>query len=169
MTRKEMLAMVRKLIADEQATGFTEGGNLEEPEGTQELENYLNRAVDEYSKAQAAKKDVRLMKTMTVANGGNLPEDYLAFCGVVPVTLNGKIINYYNPAMAATMPIRYFARLPYVTKFGNINENEQLPYDEDQAIAICSLAAVYALNKHEADVSQDLALLGYGASTNAKS
>ena len=46
MTRKEMLAMVRKLIADEQATGFTEGGNLEEPEGTQELENYLNRAVE---------------------------------------------------------------------------------------------------------------------------
>ena len=53
MTRKEILAMVRKLIADEQATGFTEGGNLEEPEGTQELENYLNRAVDEYSKRQA--------------------------------------------------------------------------------------------------------------------
>ena len=164
MTRKEMLAMVRKLIADEQATGFTEGGNLEETEGTQELENYLNRAVDEYSKAQAAKRDVRLMKTMTVANGGKLPDDYLAFCGVVPVTVNGKIVNYYNPAMAAKMPMRYFARLPYVTAY---NETAALPYDEDQAIAICSLAAVYALNKHEADVTQDLALLGYGASAGA--
>ncbi len=166
MTRKEMLAMVRKLIADEQATGFTEGGNLEEPEGTQELENYLNRAVDEYSKAQAAKRDVRLMKTMTVRDGGNLPDDYLAFCGVVPVTVNGKIVNYYNPALAAAMPIRYLARLPYVTAY---SETVTLPYDQDQAIAICSLAAVYALNKHEADVTQDLALLGYGASTNAKS
>lgn len=164
-----MLAMVRKLIADEQATGYTEGGNLEDPEGTQELENYLNRAVDEYSKTQATKKDVRLMKTMTVSDGGNLPEDYLAFSGVVPVTVNGKIVNYYNPAIAAKMPIRYFARLPYVTDFGNINEKEQLPYDEDQAIAICSLAAVYALNKHEADVSQDLALLGYRVSANGKS
>ncbi len=161
-----MLAMVRKLIADEQATGYTEGGNLEEPEGTQELENYLNRAVDEYSKTQAAKKDVRLMKTMTVADGENLPEDYLAFCGVVPVTVNGKIVNYYNPAIAAIMPIRYFARLPYVTYY---NETATLPYDEDQAIAICSLAAVYALNKHEADVSQDLALLGYRVSANGKS
>ena len=166
MTRKEMLAMVRKLIADEQATGFTEGGNLEEPEGTQELENYLNRAVDEYSKAQATKRDVRLMKTMTVANGGKLPDDYLAFCGVVPVTVNGKIVNYYNPALASTMPIRYLARLPYVTAY---SETATLPYDQDQAIAICSLAAVYALNKHEADVTQDLALLGYGVSANAKS
>lgn len=164
MTRNQMLAMVRKLIADEQATGYTEGGNLEQPEGTQELENYLNRAVDEYSKIQAAKKDVRLMKTMTVADGGNLPDDYLAFCGVVPVTVNGKIVNYYNPAMAATMPIRYFARLPYVTAY---SETATLPYDEDQAIAICSLAAIYALNKHEADVTQDLALLGYGASAGA--
>ena len=166
MTRKEMLAMLRKLIADEQATGFTEGGNLEEPEGTQELENYLNRAVDEYSKAQAAKRDVRLMKTMTVRDGGNLPDDYLAFCGVVPVTVNGKIVNYYNPALAAAMPIRYLARLPYVTAY---SETATLPYDQDQAIAICSLAAVYALNKHEADVTQDLALLGYGVSPNAKS
>lgn len=166
MTRNQMLAMVRKLIADEQATGFTEGGNLEEPEGTQELENYLNRAVDEYSKTQAAKRDVRLMKTMTVANGGKLPDDYLAFCGVVPVTINGKIVNYYNPAIAATMPIRYLARLPYVTAY---KEADELPYDEDQSIAICSLAAVYALNKHEADVTQDLALLGYGVSPNAKS
>ena len=106
------------------------------------------------------------MKTMTVANGGKLPDDYLAFCGVVPVTVNGKIVNYYNPAMASIMPIRYFARLPYVTAY---NETDTLPYDEDQSINICSLAAVYALNKHEADVSQDLALLGYGASTNAKS
>ena len=166
MTRKQIIAMVRKLIADEQATGFTEGGNLEDPEGTQELENYLNRAVDEYSKAQAAKKDVRLMKTMTVSNGGKLPDDYLAFCGVVPVTVNGKIINYYNPTIAAAMPIRYLARLPYVTDY---KETDELPYDEDQSIAICSLAAVYALNKHEADVSQDLALLGYGASANGKS
>ncbi len=61
MTQKQLLALVRKLINDEQATGFTEGGNLEEPEGTQELLNYLDRAVDEYSKQQAAAKNVKLM------------------------------------------------------------------------------------------------------------
>ena len=48
MTKLEILSLVRKFISDEQATGFTEGGNLEEPEGTNELLSYLDRAVDEY-------------------------------------------------------------------------------------------------------------------------
>ena len=163
MTRKEILAMVRKLIADEQATGFTEGGNLEEPEGTQELENYLNRAVDEYSKRQAGLKDVRLMKEAEVKNGDKLPDDYLAFCGAMPVRVLGNKIKFY---VASTNPIlvRYLARLPYVTDYG---ENAELPYEEDQSIAISALAAIYALNKQEANVSQDLALLGYGVSSNA--
>ena len=163
MTRKEILAMVRKLIADEQATGFTEGGNLEEPEGTQELENYLNRAVDEYSKRQAGLKDVRLMKEAEVKNGDKLPDDYLAFCGAMPVRVLGNKIKFY---VASTNPIlvRYLARLPYVTDYG---ENDELPYEEDQSIVISALAAIYALNKQEANVSQDLALLGYGVSSNA--
>ena len=121
MTRKEILAMVRKLIADEQATGFTEGGNLEEPEGTQELENYLNRAVDEYSKRQAGLKDVRLMKEAEVKNGDKLPDDYLAFCGAMPVRVLGNKIKFY---VASTNPIlvRYLARLPYVTDYGDVEQ-----------------------------------------------
>ena len=59
MTRKELLALVRKLIADEQATGYTEGGNLEQPEGTQELLNYLDRAVGVHSERRASAGDVR--------------------------------------------------------------------------------------------------------------
>ncbi len=163
MTRKQILAMVRKLIADEQATGFTEGGNLEEPEGTQELENYLNRAVDEYSKRQAVAKDVRLMKESAITDGGNLPEDYLTFCGAMPVRVIGKKVKYYVPS-SNPMAIRYLARLPYVTSY---SENSELPYEADQAIAISALAAIYALNKHEYNVSQHLMLMGYGAVSNA--
>ena len=80
MTRTQMLAMLRKVINDEQATGFTEGGNLEQPEGTQELIHYLDRAIDEYSKRQAASKDIRLMKTMNVTTGSRVPNDFLALC-----------------------------------------------------------------------------------------
>lgn len=162
MTQKEMLALVRKLIADEQATGFTEGGNLEEPEGTQELLNYLDRAVDEYSKRQVAKRDVRLQKTMTVSNGRSLPNDFLEFCGAVPLNIDGGTITYYGEA--STLPVRYFARLPYVSSYG---ENSSLPYKPDQEIGIAALAAIYALNKHEFNVSQDLMLLGYGVMNNA--
>ncbi len=55
--------------------------------------------------------------------------------------------------------MRYFSRLPYVSSYG---ENSSLPYKHDQEIAITALAAIYALNKHEFNVSQDLMLLGYG-------
>ena len=80
MTQKEMLALVRKLISDEQATGFTEGGTLEEPEGTQELLNYLDRAVDDYSKRQAANADTRLVRSMTISSSNMyLPDGFLMF------------------------------------------------------------------------------------------
>lgn len=165
MTRKEILAMVRKLIADEQATGFTEGGNLEEPEGTQELENYLNRAVDEYSKRQAGVKDVRLVKETSLTDGAKLPSDYIAFCGAIPVKVIGNTIKLYVSS-SGPINVRYFARLPYVTDY---DESAVLPYEADQSIAISALAAIYALNKHEYNVSQHLMLMGYGVSGNAGS
>ena len=157
MTPNQMLAMVRKMINDEQATGFTTGGNLEEPEGTQELQTYLDRAVDEYSKRQAAAQDMRLLKTMTVSSGSTLPSDYLALCGNAPINVSSKTITFYGDE--TMMPVRYFARLPYVTSYAN---TANLPYDRDQELAICALAAIFALNKHEYNVSQDLMLLGYG-------
>ena len=147
MTQKQLIALVRKLIADEQATGFTEGGNLEEPEGTQELINYLDRAVDTYSQRQAAALDVRFVKRASITNGGRLPSD-----------LEGGITNFYGAS--GTMPIRYFARLPYVSSYG---ENDELPYEHEYEIVLAALAAIYALNKHEYNVSQHLYLLGMGA------
>lgn len=158
MTQKQLLALVRKLIADEQATGFTEGGNLEQPEGTQELINYLDRAVDTYSQRQAAALDVRFVKRASITNGGKLPSDFISFCGVVPVTVEGGVTNFYGAS--GTMPIRYFARLPYVSSY---SENQSLPYEHEYEIVLAALAAIYALNKHEYNVSQHLYLLGMGA------
>ena len=164
MNKVEILSLVRKLIADEQATGFTEGGNLEEPEGTQELLNYLDRAVDEYSIRQVANKDLRFVKRMTVVNGMDIPTDFLSFCGAVPINIENKKLYYYGEM--STLPVRYYARLPYVTAFGT---NEELPYEYDQYMSIAALAAIYSLNKHEFNVSQDLMLWGYGAASNGNS
>lgn len=164
MTQKEMLALVRKLIADEQATGFTEGGNLEEPEGTQELLNYLDRAVDEYSKRQAVGGDLNLVKRMTVTNGMALPDDFISFCGVVPLIIEGNRVTFHDGV--SSLPVRYFSRLPYVTGYA---ETAQLPYSKEQYITISALAAIYALNKHEYDVSQDLTLLGMGGAQGGNS
>ena len=161
MTQKQILALVRKIINDEQATGFTEGGNLEEPEGTQELLNYLDRAVDEYSRQQAGMNNIRFIKRMTVIDGAKLPEDFIKFCGIVPIIIDTGIMNYYGSV--ANLPVKYFARLPYVTAYG---ENVRLPYNHDDEMRIAALAAAFALNKHEFNVQQDLALLGLGNMPN---
>lgn len=162
MTKNQIIAMVRKLIADEQATGFTDGGNLEEPEGTQELLNYLDRAVDEYSKRQAAANDIRLMKETKLDNNSNLPDDFLKFCGVIPVKVIGNKVKLY--IQGTKISVRYLARLPYVTSY---SDTATLPYENDQEIAIAALAAIYALNKHEYNISQHLMLMGYGGTGNA--
>lgn len=164
MTRNQILAMLRRLISDEQATGFTEGGNMEEPEGTQELLNYLDRAVEEYSKRQANNKDVRLMKEISVLDGHKIPDDFLSFCGLIPLKVIGGKFRFYSASDDA-ITVQYMARLPYVTD-GKYNDDDVLPYDHDQCMAITALAAVYALNKNEANVTQDLLLLGYGVNQN---
>ena len=161
MTKVEMLAMLRKVINDEQATGFTEGGNLEQPEGTQELYNYLDRAVDDYSRTMADENDVRLIKRMTVSTGGTLPSDFIDFCGNVPITVEGKTMTYKGEA--SSYIVRYFARLPYVTSYA---DKATLPYDNDQAMKIIALAAIYALNKNEYNVAQDVQLLGLSRGTS---
>lgn len=161
MTPNQMLGMLRRYISDEQATGYTEGGNLEQPEGTQELLSYLDRAVYEYSRRQAVSQDLRLVKTMRVGRGVTLPDDFISLCGSVPVSISGKAVAYYGEG--AEMPVKYFARLPYVRDYGM---DAEVPYEPDQSTAIISLAAVYALNKQEYNVSQDLMLLGYGGVSN---
>lgn len=161
MTPGQMLAMLRRYISDEQATGFTDGGNLEQPEGTQELLSYLDRAVDEYSKKQASQNDLRLMRKITLVDGASLPEDFLFLCGAVPITVADKTI--YLEYGDAEIPAKYFARLPYVSSYGM---DETLPYEVDQYIGIISLAAIYALNKNEYNVTQDLMLLGYMNGSN---
>lgn len=164
MTPKELLALVRKLIADEQSTGFTEGGNLESPEGTQELLNYLDRAVDEYSQRRAEAKDTRFIRTVVPMLGARLPDDFLWFAGAVPIYTDGGVMNFYGGL--STLPVRYFARLPYVTAF---HETETLPYLHHEEMTLAALAAIYALNKHEFNVSQDLMLLGMGGIPDAES
>lgn len=163
MTKSEIIALVRKLINDEQATGYTNNANLEQPDGTGELVNYLDRAVQAFSEQLAAAGDLRLIKTLSVTNGMSIPDDFLRFAGQVPVSVTGGTFSFYGHT--TTLPVKYFARMPYVSDY---DYSDNLPYTHDQEMKIAALAAVYALNKHEFNVSQDLALLGMtGGADNA--
>ena len=160
MTRAEIIRLVRQLISDEQESGFTDGGILEEAEGTGELLNYLDRAVDSYSRRGADDGDISLLKKASVASLTTLPDDFIKFAGNVPAEVTGGVATFYGHPAGKAIPIRYFARLPWVTACG---DGDELPYRHDQAMTIAALAAIYALNKHEFSVSQDLMLLGMGA------
>jgi hypothetical protein len=157
MKVKAALELLRQIISDEQATGFTESSVLEWPEQTAELLNYLDRAVKTYSDGQAAKKDPRFLRSFEARDADPLPADWIAFAGNVPVRVVDGIIDLYGPIAA---PIRYFARLPLPSALGL--EGDLGGNLEDQRLYI-GIAAAYALNKHEFDVSQDLMLLGQGA------
>jgi len=161
MTRAEIISLVRRHISDEQATGFTEEGNLEEPGGVVELLNFLDRAVDTYSKRRAEAGDIKLLKRMSAENMRKLPDDFIKFAGNVPLEVVIDHVEFYGHPAVKVIPVKYFARLPYVTAY---EDDEELPYEHDQAITIAALAAIYALNKHEFNVSQDLMLLGMGES-----
>ena len=154
MTKLEILKYVRRFISDEQATGYTDTANLEQPDGKDELINYLDRAVETYSVRQAAARDMRLVKSLSVTNGMAIPTDFLGFAGLVPISTADNAFRFYGHT--STLAIKYFARLPYVSSF---SDSDTLPYQHDQELTIAALAAIYALNKHEYEVSQDLYLL----------
>lgn len=166
MTRAEILNLVRKFINDEQGSGYPGFDNLEEPEGVTELLNYLDRAVNVYSIRQSEAGDIRLLKRMSVSSMTKLPTDFLKFAGNVPFEVVVDTVEFYGHPASAAIPVKYFARLPYVTAY---TDSETLDYEHDQAMTIAALAAIFALNKHEFNVSQDLMLLGMGETNADKS
>ena len=163
MTQKEMIAYLRRV--DEQATGFpvNENSTLEDPDGELELVLYLDRAVHEYSRQLAEARSPLLVKRMSIIDGNPLPEDFLWFCGSVPVNIEGGVIQYYGEAetygQIGGNPVKYFARLPLVSAY---DTTDDLPYNNEQCIKIIEFAKIFAMNKQEFSVSQDMELVHFG-------
>jgi hypothetical protein len=164
MTRHQITALLRQLISDEQAIAFTEGGNMEAPEGTQELLHYLDRAVDTYSERRATENDSRLLERLVLVNGQKLPDNFIRFAGNVPVDVTGEVVSFYGDM--TTLWVKYYARLPHISTF---EAEAEMPFRLEECRYLAALAAAYALNKHDFNVSQDLALLGLGGGAGADS
>jgi hypothetical protein len=157
VTLQEAVRLLRKLISDEDATGFVAASVLEMPEATDELINYLDRATRDYCSTRAAKKDIRLVKKVSLSDGQSLPEDYIAFCGMVPLSVSEGRVQFYGPFQSREA--RYFRRYRLPSTLGL---SDELDGDAPDQRTIVGLAAAFALNKHEFDVSQDLKLLLIG-------
>jgi hypothetical protein len=132
-----MIDMLRKQLSDEQKVGWPDDG---------ELYAYLDRAADTLSERLVKAKDPTRLKTVSIDGPADLPADFISFVGNVPVSITGRQCEPYGGPVGA----RYWARLPYPSEGGT--------YTHEHEAMIIDLARIYALNRNEYDVSQDVAL-----------
>jgi hypothetical protein len=137
MTLAQMLAALRKQLSDEQKVGWPDDA---------ELHVYLDRAADTLTERLVTAKDPTRLKTVRINGLADLPADFISFAGNVPVSITGrKCASYGGPVDA-----KYWSRLPWPSQSGT--------YTPDQELMIIDLARIYALNRNEYDVAQDVAL-----------
>ena len=144
MTRAEMIAKLRILLSDAQAVGFPDDA---------ELLDYLDRATVYYSEQMIAVKDPSMLKKMDVVGCLGLPNDFVALAGQHPVQITGRHMDYYGD-----VPYRvvYWANLVLPSSLAL--ESDVVPHTSAQDVIILELARVFALNRNEYDLTQDLKL-----------
>lgn len=156
MTPNDMIFLLRQHLSDEQFVGWPNDS---------ELTAYMDRAADYLSEQMIAGKDPAFLGEFTVAAAGSpLPENFVAFVGNVPVSVTGRTAK---PLRNEDYPARYWGRL---SRFSGLTPTERTPYTPSQELLICDIARMFALNKNEYDISQDMALLSamMGGASNAK-
>ena len=144
MTKTEMLTKLRILLSDAQEVGYPEDS---------ELLDYLDRATVYYSEQMIAVKDPSMLKKMDVVGCLDLPNDFVALAGQHPVQITGRHLDYYGD-----IPYRvtYWANLVLPSSLAL--DSDVVPHTSAQDAIILELARVFALNRNEYDLTQDLTL-----------
>lgn len=146
-----MISLLRQHLSDEQMIGWPDDS---------ELTAYMDRAADYLSEQMIADRDPAFLGDFTVAAAGSpLPENFVSFVGSVPVTVTGRTAR---PVRNESYTARYWGRLK---RFSALAPAEQSPYTPSQELLIVDIARLFALNKNEYDISQDLTLLGDARNT----
>ena len=117
-----------------------------------ELLAYLNEAIQFISQYLAAVNSPVLLQDVTISSAtGTLPDNFIKLAGVYPVKITG-----YSIKLLETPPqtIRMFVG------YGNAAASGDVPLTSEALIRVAiRLAAIYANNQQELDISQDKALL----------
>lgn len=147
MTVSEALAILRMRVRDEAAAGYSDEALLD----------CLNAAARTRFEELAAAGDTRIAEELLVTEEMPVPARFLRFAGQVPVRIrSGRFRLYEGDEVEA---------LCWISP-EDLTAGGELPLGDENAEAILSLAAIRALNLHEFDVTQDLALDGRTASAN---
>ena len=145
MTKFQMLNLLRLHLNDEQKAGWP---------SDEELNAFLDRASETVSERMIADGDPAFVASITMMGPTQLPDDFVAFLGKIPVSIAGRTAEPYGVVPFAAA---YWKRLPYPSE---VQSTAEYPGTTEHAGLIIDLARIYALNKNEYDISQDLALLG---------
>ena len=145
MTPADMVFLLRQHLSDEQNVGWRNDS---------ELEAFLDRAVDYLSEHLIMNRDPSMLGKFRLDGETGLPGDFAAFAGQAPAyVLEQRAIPY----LAEPADIIYWRRMPH---FSTLPRSAQTPYPHEWELLITDIARMFALNKNEYDISQDMALLG---------
>ena len=145
MNVSEALDKIRTKIHDDDTIAMTD----------EELLTCLNEAIQYVaSYLVGAKSPVMAHDMVIVAEETTLPQNFVKPAGVYPVKITGNTLKWLDYEAGQTMKLRYFSTPTPATAEGT------MPFVHDALLQITiKLAAIYAGNELEAEISQDKALL----------
>jgi hypothetical protein len=193
MFLEKMIQLLRLNLNDEQRVGWPDDA---------EIVAFLDRGASFLSDRLIAMQDPALMKRVDInEGGGELPADWIAFVGKIPVRVVGthyepygrfavepgkmrwKTANIPDDKSGVTwrdttagdgpsgtaqpqdwndllttsgMTALYWSRLPFPSACG---PEVELPYTQEQSSLLIALGGMFALNKNEYDLTQDLNIM----------
>lgn len=143
MNVSEALIDIRHKINDRDEVGLS----------NEEILAYFNEAIQFIAQYLAGINSPILLQDMTIssASGVTLPENFIKMAGIFPVKVTGRTAK---PIGTPPVTIRMFVG------FGRADMNEDVPIANEALIRVAiRLAAIYANNQQELDVTQDKVLL----------
>ena len=141
MNVSEALADIRAKIHDQDVIEMTDA----------DLLTCLNEAIQFISSFIIEAKSPLLVNDMTIsAETTTLPDNFVKTAGMYPVKVTGNTLKWLDYEEGRTMKLRYFASCTPVTA------NGVMPFTQAALHQIIiKVAAIYAGNELEADISQD--------------
>lgn len=121
MTANDLLILVRQRLGDMQKLTLSD----------EELIMSLNVAIDRLSEELSQDGNPELVKEVTITNNAKAlrPDDFIGLCGQFPIIFiqetDGMKIQHMDPNYEGTMPVRYFASRPHVSKL-----TDTIPFDK---------------------------------------
>ena len=136
---------IRNRINDKEAIGDFDNDDIV---------SYINQAINYIGLYFVTAQNPLAVKDIEVADGDLVPDDYIKFCGVLPIRVTGKTIKFLE-SRKKKMALRYFFKPPNITGA----DGEEMPYNDALTNnVIVNATVLLLLNQQRLNVAQDQSL-----------